>query len=159
MVGAWLALLARCVIAAIAVLFKQVAGQRTAHGGVVTSAVVLCGCALRAFQQHLPHAGVPADALQELQQELAASMPFADEALEAVQEAGEDDSALPIHLLQLVLTHDLPEKLDVFAPHVIAQLPLRWACNFPGCANLGGASELALVGGKSCVCSGCRSAR
>jgi hypothetical protein len=161
--SAWLALLARCVTAAVAVIKKQVAAQRvvaerTADADVFTSAVLLCETSLWAFQQQLPHAGVPADALQQLLQELATFVPFADEVLEA-HAAAEDDDAVPHALLQLVINHDLLSQLRVFAGRVVAQLPLRWACNHPCCGNLGGASELALVGGKGCVCSGCRSAR
>jgi hypothetical protein len=120
--------------------------------------VVLCNRALRAFGQQLPQAGVPAEALQELLQELATLMPVTDEAL-AAQEAATDQADLPLYLLQVALEHDIQSKLDVFADRVIAQLPLRWACNHPSCVNLGQRSELALVGGKGCVCSGCRSAR
>jgi hypothetical protein len=32
-------------------------------------------------------------------------------------------------------------------------------CNNPGCSNLSGPSEAQLVGGKSCLCAGCRTAR
>jgi hypothetical protein len=162
-VSAWLAMLARCVIAAVAVLHKHCVWQEslecTVEPGLVTSAVLLFAHAVRAFQQQLPQAGVAADALQQLMPELAALMPFADEVL-AAQEAANDDTDLPYDLMHLaVIEHDILPKVDVFAGRVVAQLPLRWACNHPCCGNLGGASELALVGGKGCVCSGCRSAR
>jgi hypothetical protein len=39
------------------------------------------------------------------------------------------------------------------------QLPMPWLCNNPHCTNLSGVSELQLVGGKACVCGGCRVAR
>jgi hypothetical protein len=32
-------------------------------------------------------------------------------------------------------------------------------CNNPGCSNLAGPSELAIVSGKSCICGGCQVAR
>jgi len=38
-------------------------------------------------------------------------------------------------------------------------LPVPWLCNNPGCTNMAGASELQLIGGRSCVCWGCRVAR
>jgi len=38
-------------------------------------------------------------------------------------------------------------------------LPVPWLCNNPGCTNMAGASELQLIGGRSCVCGGCRVAR
>jgi hypothetical protein len=162
-VSAWLAMLARCVTAAIAVIKKQAAAQwvvaeRTADADVFTSAVLLCETLLWAFQQQLPQAGVPADALPQLLQELATLMPFADEVLD-VHAAAEDNDAVPHVLLQLVIAHDFLLQLGVYAGRVVAQLPLRWACNHPCCGNLGGASELVLVGGKGCVCSSCRSAR
>jgi hypothetical protein len=40
-----------------------------------------------------------------------------------------------------------------------AKLPLPWLCNNPGCMSVEGASELQLVGGRSCVCGGCKLAR
>jgi hypothetical protein len=147
-------MLARCVAAAIAVLQKQVVAvaHHRADTGVITSAVLLCETALRAFQEQLPQACVPADALQELLQELATLMRVADEAFTA-QDAADGYMELPEQLQHLL------SEIGVIAGHVMAQLPLRWACNHPGCVNLGQASELALVGGKSCVCSGCKSAR
>jgi hypothetical protein len=39
------------------------------------------------------------------------------------------------------------------------QLPMPWLCNNPRCSNLSVVSELQLVGGKACVCGGCRLAR
>jgi hypothetical protein len=39
------------------------------------------------------------------------------------------------------------------------QLPMPWLCINPHCSNLSGVSELQLVGGKACVCKGCRVAR
>jgi hypothetical protein len=39
------------------------------------------------------------------------------------------------------------------------QLPMPWLCNNPHCTNLSGVSELQLVGGKACVCGGCKVAR
>lgn len=38
-------------------------------------------------------------------------------------------------------------------------LPVPWCCNNPSCQSMAGGSELQLVGGKGCVCAGCRVAR
>ena len=38
-------------------------------------------------------------------------------------------------------------------------MPVSWCCNNPECVNLAGVSELELIGGRSCVCSGCKVAR
>jgi predicted RNA-binding Zn ribbon-like protein len=142
------------VIVVITVLQKQVVAvtQHRADTGLINSAVLLCETALRVFKEQLPQACVPADALQDLLQELATLMRMTVEAI-AAQEAANDDVELPEQLQHLL------SEFGVFAVHVIGQLPLRWACNHPGCINLGQTSELALVGGKSCVCSGCKSAR
>jgi hypothetical protein len=51
------------------------------------------------------------------------------------------------------------QQLASFADAVVAQLPLRWTCNNPGCMNLQQGSELALVRSKVNRCSGCRRAR
>jgi hypothetical protein len=141
---------------------RQKFTESTVVPGHITSAVLLWEATLRAFQQQLLHADVAAYALQqllqELLQELASLMPFADEAATAqAAAAGSDDAAdLPHRMMCLVVKHNLTHTLSVFAGQVVAQLPLRWACNHPGCVALGAASELALVGGKGCVCSGAR---
>jgi hypothetical protein len=41
----------------------------------------------------------------------------------------------------------------------VGRIPLSTACNNLGCVNLAQRSELLLVGGKSCVCSRCKTAR
>jgi hypothetical protein len=72
------------------------------------------------------------------------------------------DVAQLLEQLQVQVTPDGAQAMQLlasFAEAVVAQLPLRWACNNPGCVNLQQQSELLLVGGKGCVCSGCRRAR
>jgi hypothetical protein len=124
--------------------------------------MMLCASALDVLSVHLPAAGLPEDLLQELQLQQQQNTVLTEELGELMFSGIESDSAQHSAATLLEL-HDLQQQympqLASFAGRVVAQLPLRWACNHPGCGNLGGASELALVGGKGCVCSGCRSAR
>jgi hypothetical protein len=53
----------------------------------------------------------------------------------------------------------LGAELQEVGGGVCGKLPLPWLCNNPLCTSMGGASELQLVGGSSCVCGGCRVAR
>jgi hypothetical protein len=53
----------------------------------------------------------------------------------------------------------LGAELQAVGGGMCAKLPLPWLCNNPLCSSMGGASELQLVGGSSCVCGGCRVAR
>jgi hypothetical protein len=58
-----------------------------------------------------------------------------------------------------MLSLELGQQLQQFGSAVVVQLPQPlWCCN-PRCSSLGKLSELALVGGTGCVCSGCRTAR
>lgn len=58
-----------------------------------------------------------------------------------------------------------PEAIASYSDHLhalglsLTSFATPLACSNPGCGNLGGASEAALVGGRSCVCGGCRVAR
>jgi hypothetical protein len=62
-------------------------------------------------------------------------------------------------LTRQLLSVELGQQLQRMGSALVAQLPQPlWCCN-PSCSSLGKLSELALVGGKSCVCSGCRTAR
>jgi hypothetical protein len=62
-------------------------------------------------------------------------------------------------LTRQVLSIELGQQLQRMGSALVVQLPQPlWCCN-PSCSSLGKLSELALVGGKSCVCSGCRTAR
>jgi hypothetical protein len=51
------------------------------------------------------------------------------------------------------------EQLQKLASALCAKLPVAWICNNPNCLSLTGVSELQLVGGKVCVCGGCKVAR
>jgi hypothetical protein len=53
----------------------------------------------------------------------------------------------------------LGNQLQEAGAALCAKLPLPWLCNNPGCMSVEGASELQLVGGRSCVCGGCKLAR
>jgi hypothetical protein len=45
------------------------------------------------------------------------------------------------------------------AGRVLACFAVPHACNNPACSNVSGPSEAQLVGGRSCICAGCRIAR
>jgi hypothetical protein len=53
----------------------------------------------------------------------------------------------------------LPGCALLLSEQLLAGLPCDRCCNNPGCINTAGRSERALVGGKSCKCAGCRTAR
>jgi hypothetical protein len=53
----------------------------------------------------------------------------------------------------------LSQQLSSFGAALCAAVPVRCCCNNPGCSELGEASELELVSGKSSRCSGCKLAR
>jgi hypothetical protein len=53
----------------------------------------------------------------------------------------------------------LAARLQLLGAQVCAKLPGWWCCNNPACVNMAGATELQQVGGKGCVCSGCKVAR
>jgi hypothetical protein len=58
-----------------------------------------------------------------------------------------------------MLSLELGQQLQQVGTALVMQLPQPlWCCN-PRCSSLAQLSELALVGGKGCVCSGCRTAR
>jgi hypothetical protein len=62
-----------------------------------------------------------------------------------------------------------PSSADADQPAVVSELvavggafacfAIPNACNNPGCSNVSGPSEAQLVGGRSCLCAGCRTAR
>jgi hypothetical protein len=54
---------------------------------------------------------------------------------------------------------NLSRQLRSFGSALCAAVPVRCCCNNPGCNELGQASELELVSGKSSRCSGCKLAR
>jgi hypothetical protein len=53
----------------------------------------------------------------------------------------------------------LSQQLSSFGTALCAAVPVRCCCNNPGCGEMGEASELELVSGKSSRCSGCKLAR
>jgi hypothetical protein len=78
--------------------------------------------------------------------------------------ASEQQQALAAILrkLQQLLDGALPQlqqQLLAIGVEVCNAIPLPWLCNNPHCVNLECGSELMLVGGKGCVCGGCRAAR
>jgi hypothetical protein len=53
----------------------------------------------------------------------------------------------------------LAMQLQEVGEAICAKVPVPYMCNNPRCTCMDGASELQLVGGKACVCGGCRVAR
>jgi hypothetical protein len=53
----------------------------------------------------------------------------------------------------------LAQQLVDFAAALSGRFPAKLACNAPGCSSLAKSSELEAVGGKSCMCAKCRTAR
>jgi hypothetical protein len=53
----------------------------------------------------------------------------------------------------------LSRALQAFGAAVSGALPVPHFCNNPGCRNVSGDSEVALVSGHSCICAGCKVAR
>jgi hypothetical protein len=53
----------------------------------------------------------------------------------------------------------LAQQLVDFAAGLSGRFPAKLACNAPGCSSLAWFSELEAVGGKSCMCAKCRTAR
>jgi hypothetical protein len=92
-------------------------------------------------------AGLPAEVLQQLQQQAAA----AQEQLSSLQAGLAAGAAAG--------SSCAAEQLRAFAQAVMGRIPLNSACNNPGCVSLAQRSELLLVGGRSCVCARCKAAR
>ena len=84
-------------------------------------------------------------------------------ACEAVewQEAGEEAAIAPTAAVEVVteLVGELSQVLRAFGAVVSSALPVPHFCNNPGCRNVSGDSEVALVSGRSCICAGCKVAR
>jgi hypothetical protein len=78
--------------------------------------------------------------------------------LDAVSSSKHSDEVWCCMPTLLKLQHALV-GLDQLGLFLCNQLPMPWLCNNPHCTNLSGVSELQLVGGKACVCGGCRVAR
>ena len=45
------------------------------------------------------------------------------------------------------------------AARILVSFAVPYVCNNPACSNVAGPSEAQLVGGRSCICGGCRTAR
>jgi hypothetical protein len=90
------------------------------------------------LQQQLAAA---AEALPALSNDLQAANPFTDGHAEAV-------AALQAAQEQLLA-----------AGSMLACFAISHVCNNPACGNMAGPSEAQLVGGRSCICAGCRTAR
>ena len=84
-------------------------------------------------------------------------------ACEAVewQEAGEEAAIAAAAAAEVVndLVGEVSQVLRAFGAAVSSALPVPHFCNNPGCRNVSGDSEVALVSGRSCICAGCKVAR
>jgi hypothetical protein len=148
-IAPWVAVLAHAALA-VADLQQQSGVQSNLRGSTL-----LCGSTLDGVSAHLPMVGLPEESLLQLLQQHSEWLQQLHE-LHVRQPSS--SNAVQTHAALLEL-QQLLQQLSSFAGAVIAQLPLRWACNSPGCVNLQQRSELALVGGKGCMCAGCRTAR
>jgi hypothetical protein len=102
---------------------------------------------MEVLSSFLPTAGLPAEVLQQLQQQQAAVQQQLT-SLQGGQAAGAGSDSC-----------SSAQQLRSFAQAVAGRIPLSTACNNPGCVSLAQRSELLLVGGKSCVCGRCKAAR
>jgi len=66
---------------------------------------------------------------------------------------------LLVKLLHSTQLQQVAELVGAASTAMCGQLPVSRLCNNPDCVNLEGASELQLVGGRSCVCGRCKVAR
>ena len=72
---------------------------------------------------------------------------------------GEEAAAAAAAAAAVVVVAELAGSLRVFGAAVSSALPVPHLCNNPGCRNVSGDSEVALVSGRSCICAGCKVAR
>jgi hypothetical protein len=77
---------------------------------------------------------------------------------EQIAAATANNSGLTVFLESGVL-QQLAQQLQGLGSGLCAALPVSWCCDHPDCTNMGGFSELQLVGGKGSVCGGCKVAR
>uniref|UniRef100_A0A383W8R0 phytol kinase n=1 Tax=Tetradesmus obliquus TaxID=3088 RepID=A0A383W8R0_TETOB len=61
--------------------------------------------------------------------------------------------------LRSAVPAELAQQLVGFAAALSGRFPVKLCCNAPGCTSLDEFSELEAVGGKACMCSGCKTAR
>jgi hypothetical protein len=71
-----------------------------------------------------------------------------------------DSAGLDLLLgLKAVVSAELSQQLVDFAAALSGCFPAKLCCNAPGCRSLLKFSELEAVGGKSCMCARCKTAR
>jgi hypothetical protein len=99
---------------------------------------------------------------QDLQQQLAATTRAVAKLttnLRAVDMCANDANPLTgINSAAGAVFTDIQKQLQA-AGSVLAGFAIPHACNNPVCSNLCGPSEARLVGGRSCICAGCNTAR
>jgi hypothetical protein len=87
----------------------------------------------------------------ELQQQLAA-------ATQALQKLSTSFPSSRSATAAVAVFKDIQAQLQA-AGSVLTSFAIPYACNNPACGNVCGASEAQLVGGRSCICAGCLTAR
>jgi hypothetical protein len=58
-----------------------------------------------------------------------------------------------------MISKEAAQQMQPLGVALAAQLPTNLCCCNPACTNVHMPSEVQLVGGKACVCSGCKAAR
>jgi hypothetical protein len=93
---------------------------------------------------------------QDLQQQLAAATEALPSLIDGLHPAYHPPANWPSAVAAAL--KEVQGQLQA-AARVLACFAIPYACNNPVCSNLAGASEANLVGGRSCICAGCRTAR
>jgi hypothetical protein len=93
---------------------------------------------------------------QVLQQQLAAATEALPSLIEGLDPAYHPPANWPSAVAAAL--KEVQGQLQA-AARVLACFAIPYACNNPVCSNLAGRSEANLVGGRSCICAGCRTAR
>ncbi|KAF8056023.1 MSL1 [Scenedesmus sp. PABB004] len=104
---------------------------------------------------------LPPAVLAPLAEQAAAASDVLAAAPERLQAAGPGSgyAAAQLAVLRVAVGPALAAQLAALGGAVSGALPLRSACSNPGCANLAGLSEAALVKGTHHLCAACRVAR
>jgi hypothetical protein len=151
----WIALMARCLFVLAAALEAAAAAssalpEPSDAATAPDSTAVVVSLAHRTLQvllRNIMQADLPAEVLQQLQQQQAAVQELLNSLQAQIASGASADSS------------SAQQQLRAFAQAVAGYTPLSTACNNLGCMSMSQRSELLLVGGKCCVCARCKAAR